>query len=95
MQPSRVSRRGALKMAAVPAVAQVTVLACVSPTWLLGVDPAAAQPASARPIFVLNSLDATISQIDGLPATSIVVTVVSSSSDWTFGLVSVIRSAAS
>lgn len=67
MQPSRVSRRGALKMAAVPAVAQVTVLACVSPTWLLGVDPAAAQPASARPIFVLNSLDATISQID--PAT--------------------------
>src|ERR1700755_1540609 len=37
---------------------------------------------------------ATISQIDRVPARSIVVTVVSSSSDWTLGLVSASRSAA-
>src|SRR3979490_3374890 len=38
---------------------------------------------------------ARISPSDGLPATSIVVTVVSSSSSWTFGFVSAKRSAAS
>src|SRR3954468_7804708 len=37
---------------------------------------------------------ATISANDGEPATSIVVTVVSSSSDWTFGFVSASRSRA-
>jgi hypothetical protein len=37
---------------------------------------------------------AMISPIDGVPATSIVVTVVSSSSDWTLGLVRASRSLA-
>lgn len=48
MRPPQPSRRGVLRLAAGALLA----------------GAAAAQPAPARPIFVLNSLDATISQID-------------------------------
>lgn len=45
-----------------PPASRREVLLLAAGAWLAGA--AAAQPAPARPIFVLNSLDATISQID-------------------------------